>query len=235
MLSFLNTDNDTRTINFPRTVSLDGVPTTLTVTRNIPVFQQDQSAPAAGASQGLATVKPVYDLAVNGTYLSEVGTKLIVTPRIAGPTNVLLDVRPEISLEEPALASQTLNGQTSTAPIFDRRRIETSAAVPSGFTLVLGGLDQDQISTVQTKVPFLGDVPGFGNLFRSSNKNHNRDSILVFVTPTIIQDSDFQPSDSTFLKTQGYGPTPFNEKSWDKAEPIDWAKPKTQFTPAYQP
>ena len=118
MLSFLNTDADTKSISFPRTVALDGVPTTLMVVQNIPVFEQTQSAPAAGASQGLATLLPNYEKKVNGVILNEVGVKLIVTPRIAGPTNVLLQLAPEISQKDALVASETLNGQVNTAPYF---------------------------------------------------------------------------------------------------------------------
>jgi type IV pilus assembly protein PilQ len=235
VLSFLNTDADSKIVAFPRTVSLDGVPTTLMVVQNIPVFEQTQSAPAAGASQGLATVLPNYAKIVGGTILNEVGVKLSVTPRIAGPTNVLMDVKPEISQEDTLQATETLNGQVNTAPIFDRRRIETEASVPSGYTLVLGGLDQDTVTKNYTKVPGLGDLPGVGYLFRSDSKSHQRDSILIFVTPTIIQDGDFQPTDSGFLARKPTTMTPMDEKSWDTGEPIDWTKPSVEVTPVYQP
>jgi type II secretory pathway component GspD/PulD (secretin) len=235
VLSFLNTDADTKQISFPRTVALDGVKTELMVVQNIPIFEQQQSAPAAGASQGLATVAPNYDKKVEGTVLNEVGVKLTVTPRIAGPTNVLMELQPEISQKDALEATDTLNGQVSTSPIFDRRRIMTEAAVPSGYTLVLGGLDSDDVTKSYTKVPFLGDLPGIGNLFRSDSKSHNRDTILIFVTPTIIQDIDFQPSRTQFLKSKSLSPSNMDEAAWDTGAPYDWTKPKAQVAPAYQP
>jgi type II secretory pathway component GspD/PulD (secretin) len=202
--------------------------------QNIPIFEQQQSAPAAGASQGLATVLPNYDKKVEGTVLNEVGVKLTVIPRIAGPTNVLIDVRPEISSVDAQVASDTLDGQVSTSPIFDRRRITTEAAVPSGYTLVLGGVEIDNTLNSATKVPFFGDLPGIGAAFRSNSKTHNRDSILIFVTPTIIQDTDFQASHSQFLKKKDVSPT-IEEGPWDSAKPYDWTKPSTTVTPSYQP
>ena len=235
VLSFLNTDADTRSIAFPRTVALDGVKTVLMVVQNIPIFEQQQSAPAAGASQGLATVLPNYDKEVGGTILNEVGTKLTVVPRIAGPTNVLMDLRPEISSVDAQVASDTLDGQVSTSPIFDRRSINTEASVPTGYTLVLGGLESDNTTKNATKVPLLGDIPGLGYLFRSNSKSHNKDTILIFVTPTIIEDTDFQPSDSTFLKRKSPAPTEVPETAWDSAKPYDWTKPKPQVAPAYEP
>jgi type II secretory pathway component GspD/PulD (secretin) len=235
VLSFLNTDADTKSIAFPRTVTLDGQQTELRVVQNIPVFIQTQSAPAGGSASGLATIQPNYDLKVQGVTLNEVGVKLTVTPRCAGPTNVLMEVRPEVSQKDAQIATETLAGQVNTAPIFDRRSIITSAAVPSGYTLVLGGLDQDVVNKTYTKVPFLGDLPGLGYAFRSDSLAHTRDTILIFVTPTIIEDADFQPGQSTFLARKQASPSDVPESSWNTGEPHDWTKPKDDVKPDYQP
>ena len=235
VLSFLNTDADTKSISFPRTVTLDGQETSLMVVQNVPVFTQTQSAPAGGSASGLATIQPNYDLSVKGAILNEVGVKLTVTPRCAGPTNILLDLRPEVSQKDAQVATDTLAGQVNTAPIFDRRTIVTSASVPSGFTLVLGGLDQDIVNKTFTKVPFLGDLPGLGYLFRSDNRAHTKDTILIFVTPTVIQDTDFQPGTSTFLGRKQSSASEAKEASWNTGEPYDWTKPKYPVKPDYQP
>jgi type II secretory pathway component GspD/PulD (secretin) len=234
VLSFLNTDADTKTIAFPRTVALDGVPTSLMVVQNVPVFVQTQSAPAGGSASGLATIQPNYDLAVAGTILNEVGVKLVVTPRIAGPTNVLLKLKPEISQQGPTV-TETLNGQPNQAPTFNRSTITTEASVPSGYTLVLGGMDQDVVNKTYTKVPFFGDIPGLGSLFRSDSKTHAAQTTLIFVTPTIVSDSDYQPSNSKFLKRKALSPSEVSESAWDTGEPYDWTKPSSKVTPDYQP
>jgi type II secretory pathway component GspD/PulD (secretin) len=235
VLSFLNSDTDTKSIAFPRTVSLDGKKTSLSVIQNIPIFEQTQSAPAAGASSGLATVLPNYSKVVGDTILNEVGIKLAVTPRIAGISNVLMTVQPEISSVDTKIASDTLNGQTETSPIFDRRVMVTEASVPSGYTLVLGGLDNDIMAKTYTKVPGLGDIPGLGALFRSNSKDHTRDTILIFVTPTILRDSDFQPSSTDFFHSKNEPMPPNADKAWDRGEPYDWTKPKSSVAPVYQP
>jgi type II secretory pathway component GspD/PulD (secretin) len=235
VLSFLNSDADTKSIAFPRTVSLDGRKTTLAVIQNVPIFEQTQSAPGAGSSQGLATVVPNYNKSVGDTILNEVGVKLTVTPRIAGPSNVLITVQPEISSVDTKIATDTLNGQVNTSPIFDRRVLETQAAVPTGYTLVLGGLDNDILGQTLTKVPGLGDLPGIGSLFRSNTRNHTRNTILIFVTPTIIRDSDFQPTSSDFLRSRNEPMPTSKDTYWDSAQPRDWTKPKSPVEPAYQP
>ena len=235
VLSFLNTDADTKSISFPRTVALDGVKTVLMVVQNVPIFEQSQSAPTAGAASGLETVLPNYDKEVQGTILNEVGVKLTVIPRIAGPTNVMMDLRPEISQQDAVVATDTLNGQVNTAPIFDRRSVVTQASVPTGYTLVLGGLESDLSTKNFTKVPFLGDLPGLGYAFRSDSKSRTRDTILIFVTPTIISDNDFQPANSTFLQRKGASVSNLEEPYYDTGKPYDWTKPKTGVSPAYEP
>jgi type II secretory pathway component GspD/PulD (secretin) len=226
ILSFLNSDDDTKSIAFPRTVSLDGKRTELSVVKNVPIFEQTQSAPGAGASQGLATVQPNYSKIVDNRILNEVGIKLTVVPRIAGPSNVLISVQPEISSVDTQIATYTLNGQVNTSPIFDCRTVITEAAVPSGYTLVLGGLDEDVMAKTYTKVPGLGDLPGLGSLFRSDTKDHTRDTILIFVTPTIIQSSDFQPTETEFLRSKNEAMPTGKDSAWDRGEPYDWTKPK---------
>jgi type II secretory pathway component GspD/PulD (secretin) len=233
VLSFLNSDDDTKSIAFPRTVSLDGRKTELSVVKNVPIFEQTQSAPGAGASQGLATVQPNYSKIVGNRILNEVGIKLTVVPRIAGPSNVLVSVQPEISSVDTQIATDTLNGQVNTSPIFDCRTVITEASVPSGYTLVLGGLDEDVMAKTFTKVPGLGDIPGLGALFRSNTKDHTRDTILIFVTPTIIQSSDFQPTETDFLRSKNDAMPTVKDHAWDRGEPYDWTKPRPFDTPMY--
>ncbi len=227
-LSFLNSDADAESLATPRAVTLENVPTELSVVRNIPVFEEQQGANTGGSVQA-NTVKPNYLLTgPGGTTLNEVGIKLLVTPRVYGGSNVFLDLKPEISDREIKPETTILSGKISSAPIFARRKLQTQAMVPSGFTLVLGGLRQDNSTKTFTKVPFFGDLPGIGLAFRKDEKSRDKRDLVIFVTPTIIQLNDFQraPDSHDFLKTK------FEEKSdrewsdWDSGKPKDWTKPK---------
>jgi type IV pilus assembly protein PilQ len=236
VISFLNTDADTKSISFPRTVSLDGVRNQLMVIKDVPFFEQQQSSGAPGTAN-LATVTPDYNKIITGdtSPLTRVGVILDVTPRIAGPSNVLITLQPQISAVDAAVATDTLGGQINTAPIFDRSSITTEASVPSGMTLVLGGLDTDVMNKTYTKVPLLGDIPGLGGLFSSNSKEHSQETILIFVTPTIIADTDFQPSDTHFLETRDDPIPTRKDPAWDSGVPYDWTKPKPSVAPVYQP
>jgi general secretion pathway protein D len=233
-LSFLNSDADAKSIATPRAVTLENVPTELSVVRNIPIFEQQQGANTGGSVQA-NTVKPNYVLlGPAGAFLNEIGIKLLVTPRIFGVSNVFLDMHPEISDRELAPETVVLNGQVSSSPIFSRRKLQTQAMIPSGYTLVLGGLRQDNSSKAFTKVPLLGDLPGLGLLFRKDEKSRDKRDLVIFVTPTIIGNTDFQPAPDSheFLKREMEDKPELKWSSWDRGEPVDWNKPvKEQYFP----
>ena len=100
--------------------------------------------------------------------------------------------------------------------------------IPSGNTLVMGGLIEDNIHKENSKVPVLGDIPGLGYLFRHDLKNRTKSNLIVFITPTIVQDADFQRNKSDFLKT----PVPLKDSleadwsAWDSGAAKDWSKKK---------
>ena len=225
-LNFFNRDNSAETLATPRAVALDGQPTELAVVRNIPVLEQEQGALTGGGAQA-STVKVRYEIKVGETIINEVGVKLVVTPRIYAGSNVFLDLRPEISQRETVDAVQRFENQVYTAPIFSRRRVTTQAMVPSGTTLVLGGLIQDQNNKDKTKVPVLGDVPGLGRAFRSDTKSRIKQHLLIFVTPTILDNDDYIPSPEhrEFLRQKPVDKPDAPWAAWDSAEPKDWTTP----------
>jgi hypothetical protein len=97
----------------------------------------------------------------------------------------------------------------------------------------MGGLISDEIRNGNTKVPLLGDLPFLGLLFRSDTKSRTKSNMLVFLTPTIVEDEDFQPTKSTFMKTK----VPVKDtvedgdwSAWDSGKPKDWSKPKPIIT-----
>jgi len=172
VISFLNQSDETQTLATPRAVALEGIATELSVVQDIPIFEEQQGAINGGVQQA-STVKPNYKVDGPSGFLNEVGVRLMVTPRIYGVSNVFLDLKPEISELGPD-AVAVLGGRSSSSPTFIRKRIITEAMVPSGSTLVLGGLREDGTKVSKTKVPLLGDIPGLGVAFRSKSKERNK-------------------------------------------------------------
>jgi type II secretory pathway component GspD/PulD (secretin) len=99
--------------------------------------------------------------------------------------------------------------------------------VPSGQTLVLGGLREDRNTKDLTKVPLLGDLPGVGRAFRSDTKSKQNRQLLIFVTPTILSQDDYiaSPEARDFLKQKPVERPDVPPAPYDSAEPKDWTTP----------
>lgn len=211
ILSFLNKDADTEVIATPRAVTLDNQPAVLSVTRAFPIFLiTPGSANTPGGSQ------------INYTNL---GTILHVTPRITADDQIALKVVPEVSNID-SVDRKVIQNTVNEANIYAIRRIETHVMIPSGNTLVMGGLINDTETKSYTKVPILGDVPVLGWAFRREGKTRNKSNLLIFVTPTIVSDDAFHASASgnEFLQTKPVGKVESPESPWDSGKPHDWTR-----------
>ncbi|MEN9574042.1 MAG: type secretion system secretin GspD [Verrucomicrobiota bacterium] len=220
-LSFLNSDAETEVISTPRSVMMDGQTAKLSVTRAFPIFQV---TPGSANTPAGSTV--IY---------TNLGTILEVSPRIAANSNISLRVIPEVSNID-SKDRQTINGQVNEANVYAIRRIETQVMIPSGHTLVMGGLITDNVNKGYVKVPGLGDVPGLGWLFRKETKTRAKANLIIFVTPTIIEANHFQAPTTDFLQGQaqptaadflGQRPPLLQDKPesfMDSGKPKDWSK-----------
>ncbi|HRK37116.1 MAG TPA: type IV pilus secretin PilQ family protein [Burkholderiaceae bacterium] len=103
--------------------------------------------------------------------------KLEVTPQITPEGSIILDV--EVNKDSPG---EILLG----ARAINTKRVQTQVLIESGGTVVIGGIFESIENDAETKVPFLGDVPVVGNLFKNRNKSNNRSELLVFITPKVI-------------------------------------------------
>src|SRR5205823_13811302 len=128
---------------------------------------------------------------------TNLGVILNVTPRISANNYVNLKVAPEVSRVFDTV-NRKVGDQIFQADEYDIRKIETRVMIPSGHTLVLGGLVQDDVRNSNTKVPLLGDIPFMGAAFRSDRKTRAKNNLIIFVTPTIVQEDDYQPTKSDF-------------------------------------
>jgi type II secretory pathway component GspD/PulD (secretin) len=214
-ISFLNTSGDTKVVSEPRMVTLDNQKATIDVGLMYPVVNvQASTANTTGGSQISYT-----NLTVN----------LDVTPRIAANNYIELRVQQGILRLGPTFAS-TVAGQNNVVDSFLTRKLDTTVLIPSGNTLVMGGLIQDENRTGNTKVPLLGDIPGIGLLFRKDTKELDRQNLTIFITPTVVEESDFQPTTSTFLKSTGSEAVTEDWSWWDSGKPANQiAKEQTKF------
>jgi type II secretory pathway component GspD/PulD (secretin) len=213
VISFLNSSAEAQVVSTPRIVTLDNESATISVTRAFPVINVTASTANTTGGSTIA--------------YTNVGVVLNVTPRISANDYIYLKVIPDVS-QFFDVQSSIIGGATYQADVFDSRHIETQVMIPNANTLVMGGMVQDSPNTSYTKVPLLGDIPVLGYAFRSENKSIAKENLLIFITPTILKDSDFSPSTTAFLKSRPRTmKPPLNpNKMWDGAAPYDWSNPK---------
>jgi type II secretory pathway component GspD/PulD (secretin) len=123
----------------------------------------------------------------------DVGVILRVTPIISPDGKVVLNVQPEVSqVEEIVTVGTIITGsgltQTITAPRVRVTRADTVVSVKDGQTVVLGGLIEPRDSELVRKIPWLGDLPHLGFLFRYTLNEKSRTELLIVLTPHIIKD-----------------------------------------------
>lgn len=209
VLSFLNESGDTKVVSEPRMVTLDNQKATIDVGLLYPVVNVTAgTANTTGGSEISYT-----NLTVN----------LDVTPRIAANNFIELRVQQGVLRLGPTFQS-TVADQVNVVDSFLKRSLDTTVLIPSGNTLVMGGLIQDETRNNSTKVPLLGDIPGLGLLFRKDNKELDRQNLTIFITPTVVQDSDFRPTQTTFLQTTGDESVTEDWSWWDSGKPAGQIK-----------
>jgi len=168
----LNEDSDAEFLANPRVVTADNQQAKIEIIRNQPVPQLNFNEQTATAVFG-------------GFQDKTFGNLLIVRPSINKDNFITLSVKPEIS-NKVGDFDFIFNGADVKSPIIDKRSLDSNVLIKSGDTLAIGGLISDQVAKSKTKVPLLGDIPVLGYAFQShSNERHKR-NLLIFVTPTII-------------------------------------------------
>lgn len=112
--------------------------------------------------------------------------KLEVTPQITPNGRVIMDL--EIRKDT---IGQLVNVQGGgQVPSIDTRNMKNQITVADGQTVVLGGVYEITNRDDITKIPFFGDIPGLGNLFKNKSKSEEKGELLIFITPHVIEDED---------------------------------------------
>jgi len=136
------------------------------------------------ASSGLAGTT-----VANQVQYLQVGFSLVVTPRITRDGQVTMDLTQEAS---ELLNYQTLGtGQGAIqAPVTNDRYTDTEVTVQDNETVVIGGLIRQSNNVNRVKVPILGDIPLIGQLFQSKERSHEKQELVIFVTPHVVSSTE---------------------------------------------
>ncbi|TMG73761.1 MAG: type IV pilus secretin PilQ family protein, partial [Betaproteobacteria bacterium] len=158
-LSALEADGKGKIISSPRVMTGNNVEALIEQGTELP-YQQATSSGATSVSFRKANLS------------------LKVTPQITPDGNIIM----KLDLNKDSVGQPTAAGFA-----IDTKHVQTQVLVENGGTVVIGGIYTQDINTVITKVPFFGDLPLLGVLFRGSARRDNKTELLVFITPRIVE------------------------------------------------
>ncbi|MGH8858807.1 MAG: type IV pilus secretin PilQ, partial [Polaromonas sp.] len=157
-ISAMEADGRGKIVSSPRIVTADQVKALIEQGTELP-YQQATSSGATSIAFRKANLK------------------LEVTPQITPEGNIILNV----DVNKDSVGRSTTNGFA-----IDTKHIQTQVLVENGGTVVIGGIFEQTEREDETKVPFLGDLPGVGNLFKTKTRTANKSELLVFLTPKML-------------------------------------------------
>lgn len=181
-------DSRTRVISCPNVVTMNNSPAMIEVVTETPLPKYEVNSDTGS-------------LVLNGFEYKNIGISLNVIPS-AKQNLVQLDINPEVSSQNGGVKMGN-DASAMEIPIIDTSRAKSLVTIESGYTVAMGGLLKSTDGKSETKVPVLGNLPLFGNLFKSSSKKNEKTNLLMFITATII---DFDGS----IKTEPKGTTVLN-------------------------
>jgi general secretion pathway protein D len=199
----LASSGDANILSTPHLIATDNVQAEISVGQNVPLQTSGVASlgglGALGALGGLAggtnatsaqgALGALGGLGGLGGFgavpRQDVGTTVQITPHINESDEIRLEIQQEIS----SAGAPSKDGALGVVSI-DRTRAKTQVVVRDQQTVVIGGLMRDQVTTADTKVPVLGDIPLIGALFKSSSKRKIKKNLLLFLTPYIIRSPD---------------------------------------------
>ncbi|MES2025389.1 MAG: type IV pilus secretin PilQ [Pseudomonadota bacterium] len=159
-LSALEADGKGKVISSPRVITADQLKALIEQGTELP-YQQATSSGATSVSFRKANLK------------------LEVTPQITPDGNVILDVD---------VTKDTVGVETRSGFAIDTKHVKTQVLIDNGGTVVIGGIFQQTERDSVSKVPFFGDIPVLGNLFKTTGRTNDKTELLIFLTPKILND-----------------------------------------------
>ncbi|HWG10294.1 MAG TPA: type IV pilus secretin PilQ [Rhodanobacteraceae bacterium] len=169
-LSAAQTEGRSETISSPKVITANQQEALIQQGQEIG-YVTYQNSSGGGGTNGTATVQ-----------FKDAVLELRVTPTITADDRVFM----KLKVTKDAINSFVPNPGGGLIPQLDKREVDTSVLVDNGQTVVLGGVYEFTKSIDTVKVPFLGDVPVLGALFRHKNNQNNKAQLLIFVTPRIL-------------------------------------------------
>jgi len=172
---FLETKTDGNILSTPNLVTLDNEEAKIVIGQNVPFITGSftNTGSSGSAANPFQTIER-----------KDVGLTLRIKPQVGEGGTVRMTIYQENSSVD-ASSKSSPQGLTT-----DKSSIETNVVVDDGQIMVLGGLLKDEYSGGVSKVPFLGDIPVVGNLFKTDTRSRTKSNLMVFLRPIIVRTQD---------------------------------------------
>jgi general secretion pathway protein D len=181
LINLSKTDTDVNIVSAPRLLTSDNEEAQIIVGSNVPIITSrltNAVGASTSSSSGLATSVQVER--------KDVALTLRFTPQVTEGNLVRLKVFQEIT----DIAKNSVGSVDQVGPTFTKRLLQNTVVAEDGKTVVLGGLIGNSVQEVITKVPFFGDIPLLGWLFKRKETVEKKTNLLIFITPRIIRSAD---------------------------------------------
>ena len=175
LLRAFQSKGHTNLLSMPSVLTNDNQEASIKISRSVPYTQLNQGAAGQVSTQTF------------GDY-AEAPIELSISPHISSADYLRLEIRFLVEVFG-------VGGSAGIPPPKTSREITTAVTVPNGATVVIGGLTLDDQQETTSQVPILGDIPILGQLFRSSETRHQKNTLFLFLTPRILSDPQFRDLD----------------------------------------
>jgi general secretion pathway protein D len=182
IINAVKSDTQSNLLQSPSVVMLDNTPSHLLVGQEVPI------------TTGKA-LSDNFDNAFQTIQRENVGIELDVKPQINSSGTIKLFLHQTVSSIAGPVSSD------NSELIINKREVQTTMTVDDGQIAVIGGLLDDNERRTLEKIPFLGDIPVLGNLFKSHSKSHAKTNLMIFIRPTILRTAE----DTQRVTEQRYG------------------------------
>lgn len=190
LLMFLKTQGDVYSISNPKIMTLNNQPALITAGTEL-FYKTIYTSTLAGGTTGTQSQTEVVSSVFSGVLLD-------ITPEISKDGTITLRINPSVS--ETASTISADNAKRTMPPDLSRRQISSVVTVKDGSRVVLGGLINRKSSNNTTKIPFLGDIPLLGYMFKQEGVTEKVEELVIIIEPHIVK----KEGDNVSLSDLGY-------------------------------
>ena len=188
MMNYIIQNRKGRVLANPKILITNGQESIIDLTQDYveKVTSEYLTSSYAGQSGTTGTVQRDYTIA------DDLGIKVTLVPFISPEGYVTLNIKPEYStIAEQIYTIGNASSRDLVATLLSRRDLDLkNVRIKDGETLVIGGLIQESETKSVNKIPFLGDLPIIGTIFRSTSTSRTKSELVIMITPKILNDGD---------------------------------------------